>query len=401
MRRHDGFKNAVFALLLVLLLALSAPFAFAASKTPGKVQLSVKAVTQTSATLQWKAAAGADGYLIYQYDYAAKSFDRIAVTSKTAVTVPKLTGGESYCFGVRAYAQTGKTLVKGKLVKAKCYTPLATVTGIKQTETTPVSHKLQWKAVPGAEEYQIYYFKDSVKSFALLGTVQHPYCTVKKLKSASVGQYKVRAVSHCANGKTVKAKTSAIFYAYTNPADIARFTAEDVTTTGYTLVWDAVEGADGYRLFRYNPKSGKYSRLADVEGTTYEIDGLTPCSTAFYKICAFAKLNGTVRYGARTSALPLTTKPETVTPVLLARPAANGVMKVGWNQGVCDGYLIFGAAQEEGPYELIDEIDDPNTLSCSIRSPFDSETLYVRIKTFVMVDSIPVMSAYSDALVID
>ena len=401
MKQHRVLKNAVFALLLVLLLALVGSFAFAAPQTPGKVQLSVDAVTQTSVSLKWKAAAGADGYLIYRYDYAAKSYDRIAVTSKTSVTVPKLLGGESYCFGVRAYAQTDKTLVKGKLVKVKCYTPLATVTGIKQTETTPTSHKLQWKAVSGAEEYQIYYFKDSVKSFALLGTVKNPYCTVKKLKSASVAQYKVRAVSHCANGKTVKAKTSAIFYAYTNPADIARFTAENVTTTGYTLVWDAVEGADGYRLFRYNAKSGKYSRLADVEGTTYEIDGLTPCSTAFYKICAFAKLNGTVRYGARTAALPLTTKPETVTPYLIARPAANGVIKVGWSKGVCDGYLVFGAAQEEGPYELIDEIDDPNTLSCSIRSPFDSETLYVRIKTFVMVDSIPVMSAYSDALVID
>ncbi len=401
MKQHRVLKNAVFALLFVLLLASVGCFAFAAPQTPGKVQLSVDAVTQTSVSLKWKAAAGADGYLIFRYDYAAKSYDRIAVTSKTAVTVPKLLGGESYCFGVRAYAQTDKTLVKGKLVKVKCYTPLATVTGIKQTETTPTSHKLQWKAVPGAEEYQIYYFKDSVKSFALLGTVKNPYCTVKKLKSASVAQYKVRAVSHCANGKTVKAKTSAIFYAYTTPADIARFTAENVTTTGYTLVWDAVEGADGYRLFRYNAKSGKYSRLADVEGTTYEIDGLTPCSTAFYKICAFANLNGTVRYGARTAALPLTTKPETVTPYLIARPAANGVIKVGWSKGVCDGYLVFGAAQEEGPYQLLDEIDDPNTLSCAIRSPFDSETLFVRIKTFVMVDSIPILSAYSDALVID
>ena len=399
MKEKRMLRFAPLALFALLLCALSFG-AFAANGSAAKVKLSVSGVTETTAVLNWTAQGRADGYLIYRYDYAAKSFDRIAVTSKKTITVPKLEGGESYIFGVRAYVESGRYLVKGKLAKARCYTPLASVGTIKQTETTAASHKLQWKHVPGAEKYEIYYFKDSAKAFALLGTTENPFCTVKKLKSAAVYQYKVRPVSLCANGKTVKAKTGDIFYAYTNPEAISRFTAEDVTTTGYRLTWDAVPGAEGYRVFRYHAKTGKYKKLADVEGTAYEIDDLLPCSTAFYKVCAYAKLLGKVRYGEKTAVLSLTTKPETVTPVLLAPPAANGVIKVGWNRGVCDGYLIFGAEQEEGPYQLLEQVDSPDTLSCGIRSPFDSETLFVRVKTYVTVDGTAILSAYSEPLVI-
>ena len=397
LRRFPIFPLTLFVLLLCVL----SFGAFAANETPGKASLSVGDVTETSAALQWTVKGRADGYFIYRYNYPEKSFERIAVTGKTSITVPRLEPGESYIFGVRPYLQTGKTIVKGKLSKARCYTPLSAVGKIKQTETATGSHKLEWKAIPGAEKYEIFYFKDSAKSFSLLGTTAHPYCTIKKLKSATVYQYKVRAISLCANGKTVKAKASAIFNAYTLPGDITRFTASDVTSTGYRLEWDAVEGAQGYRVFRYNAKDGKYKKLADVEGTAYEISGLSPCSTAFYKICAFATLAGKARYGAQTAALSLTTKPQTVTPVLLARPAANGVIKIGWNRVACDGYLVFGAEEEDGEYQLLQQVDSPDTVSCSIRSPFESETLYVRVRTYVMVDNTAVMSPYSEALMIE
>ena len=388
------------AAVLLLLGALSF-CALGASGAVGKATLTVGTVTQKTAALSWSVKGKADGYLIYRYDYKAKSFDRIAETSKTAYTAGNLEGGESYLFAVRPFAKQGKTLVKGKLAKVRFYTPLAAVGTIKQSETTAASHKLQWKAVPGADSYQIYYFKDSTKTFALLGATTNPVCTVKNLQSAATYQYKVRAVSLCANGKTVKAKTSAIFTAFTNPGAVLRFTASDVTTTGYRLEWDAVAGADGYRVFRYNARTGKYKKLADVEGTSYEIENLLPCSTAFYKICAFATVLGKVRYGEKTAVLSLTTKPETVTPYLVAGPAVNGLMKVGWEKGNCDGYLIFGAENEEGPYQLLEQVDSPDTLSCAIRSPFESETLYVRVKTYVTVDQTAILSAYSDALLIE
>ena len=400
MKRNVYLHKSLFVLLVCLLLCGLSVCAFAAP-TAARVNLSLGKVTESSAVLNWKADGKADGYLIYQYDYAAKSYDRVAVTSKTTFTFKKLQGGESYCFGVCAYLESGKNLVKGKLAKVKCYTPLAAVSVIRQTQTTATSHRLQWKAVSGADSYQIYYFMESTKSFALLGTTTNPYCTVKKLKPASACQYKVRPVSLCANGKTRKAKTSEIFYAYTNPGDIERFTAEDVTTEGYRLTWDAVPDADGYRIFCYDAQKGKYKRLTEVEDTNYTVAGLSPCSTNFYKICSYKELLGKVRYGARTAALSLTTKPETVTPVLLARPAANGVMKVGWNKGTCDGYLVFGAEREEGPYQLLEQVDSPDTLSCAIRSPFDSETLFVRVKTYVTVDGNAILSAYSDAILID
>ncbi len=75
---------------------------------PAKVKgLSAAKVAKTAVKLSWKAVKGADGYAVYTYDKAAKTYTRVKVVKGTAATVKNLTASTRYFFAVRAYTKSG------------------------------------------------------------------------------------------------------------------------------------------------------------------------------------------------------------------------------------------------------------------------------------------------------
>ena len=74
-----------------------------------------------SVKLTWNKVSGAEGYVVYRYDTAKKSFVRVTKTASNVntYTVTKLAEGTEHKFAIRAY----KT-VNGKEVLSKTY-PIA------------------------------------------------------------------------------------------------------------------------------------------------------------------------------------------------------------------------------------------------------------------------------------
>ncbi|MBL1087481.1 cellulose 1,4-beta-cellobiosidase [Streptomyces actinomycinicus] len=52
------------------------------------------------------------------------------------------------------------------------------------------------------------------------------------------------------------------------------------------LGWNAVPGATGYRIYRWNPGTGAYEKLTDTTGTSYEDGGAPKGTTHFYWVTA-------------------------------------------------------------------------------------------------------------------
>lgn len=100
--------------------------------------LSASAVTAESVRLQWKAARGATGYLVYRYDAAKNSYTKLKATKSTSYTVKGLTPDTAYTFAVRAYTKTAK----GNLYSA--YGKVLTVRTAAQP-TQPTRYKAVWK----------------------------------------------------------------------------------------------------------------------------------------------------------------------------------------------------------------------------------------------------------------
>ncbi len=69
--------------------------------------LKVTAKNKTSVTIKWDAAAGANGYRIYQYDTAKKGYVKVAEVTGTTYKYTGLKAGTSYKFAVKAYKKVG------------------------------------------------------------------------------------------------------------------------------------------------------------------------------------------------------------------------------------------------------------------------------------------------------
>lgn len=71
----------------------------------------VKSFTKGKANLTWKSVSGASGYQIYRSTTKNGKYTRVGTTSATSYTNSGLVSGKTYYYKVRAYRNTGKTLL--------------------------------------------------------------------------------------------------------------------------------------------------------------------------------------------------------------------------------------------------------------------------------------------------
>ena len=121
------------------------------------------ATTANAIKLQWNKVSGAQGYIIYRYDAAKKTWVRVAktTTAANAYVATKLNAGTTYKFAVKAYRT-----VNGKELSSISFPQLTTSTNpaaVKFTVTAGVKKAVvKWSKTTGATGYVVYY-KTSAK----------------------------------------------------------------------------------------------------------------------------------------------------------------------------------------------------------------------------------------------
>lgn len=62
-----------------------------------------------------------------------------------------------------------------------------------------------------------------------------------------------------------------------------------VSKDSIILTWDKVEGADGYRVYMYNPETKKYEKYKSVSGTKCTVKSLKSGKTYYFKVATLTK----------------------------------------------------------------------------------------------------------------
>lgn len=96
----------------------------------------------------------------------------------------------------------------------------------------------------------------------------------------------------------------------TTPISVGSITGTKTaaTSSAIKLTWDKVEGADGYRVYRYNSASKKYEKLSDVKSNTYTDKGRKSATAAVYKVRAYVKASKNY-FGTPTAAIKVMSDP--------------------------------------------------------------------------------------------
>lgn len=81
------------------------------------------------------------------------------------------------------------------------------------------------------------------------------------------------------------------------------------TKNSVTLTWDKASGADMYRVYKYNDKTGKYEKYKDVKSAKCTVSGLKAGTKYKFKVAAYSKNNdGKYVKGESSKAVSVTTK---------------------------------------------------------------------------------------------
>ncbi len=166
-------------------------------------------------------------------------------------------------------------------VKPSSVKTIQTVAG-----TAESSIGLKWSKSEGATGYTLYRYNENTKKYVKLAQGKGTSYTDKGLQAGKAYVYAVRpyfsdeSVTINASYKTLTAKT--------NPTAIKTIKQTGSDTGRVRLQWDKKSGADTYVIYKYNPTTKKYEKLASTKNTVF-IDSDKPATKVYYRIVSAVK----------------------------------------------------------------------------------------------------------------
>ncbi len=156
--------------------------------------VTVSAVSSTSALLTWTTASGAQGYRIYQVNGTQSTLIGTVSSTTTSVQITGLTAGSTDSFKVEAY--NGTSVADSPVVTVTLPTTSTSGPTLTAKILSASSVQLTWTAVSGANAYNIYTV-DGSGNRVLLGTVNGRTTSVKVvgMTPGTTYQFQVESVS--------------------------------------------------------------------------------------------------------------------------------------------------------------------------------------------------------------
>ena len=143
------------------------------------------------------------------------------------------------------------------------------------------------------------------------------------------------------------------------PAKVTGVKVKAASPVAGTLSWKKVSKAKGYRIYVYNTKTKKYTKLATVSKNStvsYKLKGLKGGSTYKYKVRAYNKVNGKLIWGKTSAAVTLKTpayEPGKVKNLKVLSSAENSIT-LSWDSVKnAGGYRVYKYNSLAESYDII------------------------------------------------
>ena len=248
--------------------------------------------------------------------------------------------------------------------------------------------KLSWSAVPGATGYRVYIYNNKTKSYSIVKDfTQSTSFTMKNLSSGTKYKFAVKAYAHI-TGKVRWAKGFTSYTASTQP--LKATVKATCTSDTITLSWNKVSGATGYRVYRYNPSTKKWTKLITTGKNTYTVKNLTAGTKYTFAVRAYVKVNSAVYWGDYDKFV-FSTKLSAPSTLSVTSPST-GKVNVKWS-GVkgADGYQIYYKYNKSDSYKKLSNATS-SPFSASLKS---SRTCYIKVRAYTKVSGGYVYSSFS------
>ena len=260
--------------------------------------------TATGITVSWNAVSGASGYRVYKkVNGAWNTVKTLNDGAATSLAVTDLNAGEATTFTVQAFATTGSETVWS----AKSADVTATATfGAPDVGTASADNlgiKVTWAKVSGASGYRIYrrtVENQTLSSWKTVTTIANNNTLTYTDYEIVIGaEYAYTVQAYTGSGDSLKWSTydPVGMRGRVNLSQPVLGTATKVST-GATITWNAVSGATGYRLYRWNGSAWKTVKtVLGASTVSYTDTNSKAVAGAKYTVQAFHAHDGVVTWG--------------------------------------------------------------------------------------------------------
>ncbi|MBP5605952.1 MAG: fibronectin type III domain-containing protein [Ruminiclostridium sp.] len=136
------------------------------------------------------------------------------------------------------------------------------------------------------------------------------------------------------------------------------------------LTWDAVSGADAYRVYKYDTASGAYRTYKNVSRTSCSVTGLEKSTTYKFKVAALVKSGSGYKAQTKSSVMKVTTKelpaPRNVSMFVFSD---GEIILQWWKMDEADAFRVYLFNSKSGTYKVYaDAVKNNNVDISNIRS---------------------------------
>ena len=311
---------------------------------PAKVKINNITYNNGAVSLSWNAQDGVDGYRIYRKLGTGKWTVLVSSTTATSYTDNTVTEGKTYSYTLRSYV--------GSKYSTDYETTAETIKAMPPAEALPVTINnikyengkvsLSWDPVYGVDGYRIYRKLGTGKWTILLSSTAGTTYTDNSVTEGKTYSYTIRSYvgSNYSTGYDATAETITAAV----PVEPAPVTINNITYNNgaVSLSWDAIDGVDGYRIYR-KLGTGKWTILvSSTTGTTYIDNTVTEGKTYSYTLRSYVGSSYSTGYDATAETIKAAALAEPVPVTINNISYDNGAVVFSWNavEGM-DGYRIY------------------------------------------------------------
>lgn len=206
--------------------------------------------------ISWKPSTGAVKYRVF-FKNSAGSWSRLGTTTETSFLDTEVASGKTYVYTVRCMDANENYIssfygegISGKFLSAPVVSAANGAEGVD----------IRWNAVDGAENYRVYYYGS--RGWTKLTDTTETAFTDTDVSSNHTYTYTVRCINP---------EGTAFTSSYLSGKSVRYIAAPTLTATntedGVSLKWNAVSGAEKYRVYYYGSRG--WTKMVDTASTSY------------------------------------------------------------------------------------------------------------------------------------
>ncbi|MDR0720331.1 MAG: fibronectin type III domain-containing protein, partial [Treponema sp.] len=249
--------------------------------------VSARSLANGHISLAWDKVGTETGYGIYRSGSATGTYARIGTADGVSYTDAAVTIGATYYYRISSVKQNVESDKSTTVVSARAeISSLASPGGLSVTGRTETSISLSWQPAPDATGYKVYRGLSSNTVTDYVTETASTSYTVTGLTENTSYYFAVSAVNE--NGESLPSTAVQGTTPETALAAPAGLTVTAQTQTSLTLSWQAVSGAEGYRVSRSASSGGSFNPIQTTASTSYTDNaGLTAGATYYYRVTAY------------------------------------------------------------------------------------------------------------------